>query len=232
MNLHFITSISRDYWYDVAQYCVSTWDLPGKITIYIDQKEGEVDWFDDVPHTKRLLYVPNLEVASGIDKNKTMKFWGKSCAQIDAVLRREDNERIIWLDADVEQTSPVTESLFDFSFENPLAIMKSNNEQDCWETGLVIFNQEYEKLNVIMNRYKEVWNDENILNNLWKPYDAQVLGYVALNNKRTYYNLCDNVCNNADALAHSRYGEFFKHWINKTNKKILSEKHNEISSLS
>ena len=223
MNLHFITSVSRDYWYDVAQYCVGTWNLPGKITIYIDQKEGEVDWFNDVPHNKRLLYVPDLKVTNGIDKNKTMKFWGKSCAQMDAVYRRQEDERVIWLDADVEQTADVDASLFDFKFENPLALMKSNNEKDCLETGLVIFNQDYEKLNVIMNKYNEAWNDEATLNSLWKPYDALVLGHVALNNKRKFYNLCDSECKNVDALEHTRYAKFFKHWINKTNKQKLRD---------
>jgi len=231
MRLHFITSISKDYWYSTAQYCIGTWKLPGKITIYIDQKEGDVDWFNELPFHKLLLNVPHLEIeSSDTERAKVMKFWGKSCAQLHAVLNREEDERVIWLDADIEQLDEASIDFFNFTFDNEIAMMNSEDGEDCWESGLVVFNEAAEKLKVAMNRYKDAWNDSNILSSLWKPYDAQVLGYVA--NQRGYFNLCDNPCKNIDALKNSRYSTIFKHWINKSNKKSLAEKYSEGSSLS
>jgi hypothetical protein len=221
MNLHFITSISKEYWYSTAQYCVTTWKLPGKVTIYIDQTDGDLDWLKDVPFHKELLHVPTLKVSVD-DRAKVRKFWGKSCAQLHAVRNRDIDERIIWLDSDVEQISDASETLFNQTFQDQLAVMNSSDHEDCWETGLVIFNQQNEKLNQAMKKYHNAWNDEDILSGLWRPYDAQVLGHVAL--ERGFLNLCKKPCKNIDALANTIYNTTFKHWINKDNKQILADK--------
>jgi hypothetical protein len=223
MTLHFITSISKEYWHSIAKHCISTWDLPGKVTIYIDQESGDLDWISEIPYHKELLHVPELLVTDSGDRTKVRKFWGKSCAQIDCVKEIGEEERVIWIDADVEQTAPVDEHMFNFRFVEPFAILNSGDHFDCWETGIVIFNQDYKKIRVAMSKYSEAWNDSTILSSLWKPYDAQVLGYVA--EKRGFYNLCDQSCDNVNALENSRYGKSFKHWINKTNKQNLIDLH-------
>lgn len=221
MKLHFITSISKDYWYSTAQYCINTWNLPGKVTIYIDQMDGDLDWIKDVPFHKELLHVPPLKFTVD-DRAKVRKFWGKSCAQLHAVRNRDIDERIIWLDSDVEQVGEAPESLFNNTFEDQLAVMNSQDHEDCWETGLVIFNQQNDKLNQAMKKYSNAWNDEDILSSLWRPYDAQVLGHVAL--ERGFLNLCNEPCKNIDALKNTIYNNTFKHWINKDNKQILADK--------
>lgn len=224
MNLHFITSISQTYWNNTAKYCIPTWDLPGKVTVYIDHKEGDVDWFTDIPFNKKLLHVPHLEITSEeLDKTKVSKFWGKTSAQLHAIYTNTEYDRIIWLDSDVEQIKPVTEDLFNFEFKEAFAIMNTEHVPDAWETGLVIFNCHYEKIKIAMNRYKDAWHDEELLKKLWKPYDNEVLGHVAKD--RGYFNLCDSPCVNSKAFENSRFNPYFKHWINKTNKQLLSEKH-------
>ena len=222
MNLHFITSISKEYWESTAKKCISTWNLPGKLTVFVDQPFGDLTWLDEVPGTKYLLHVPTLKVDEFTNTAKVRKFWGKSCAQIVAVRNREEDERVIWIDADVEQLNPVPSSIFDFSFNGPIAIMNSKDGNDCWESGIVIFNEAYEKLNLFIKHYDKTWNDEEELASLWKPYDAQVLGHLATH--KGYYNLCDAECKNEDALKNSRYNVYFKHWINKDNKAILAQK--------
>lgn len=230
MNLHFITSISQDYWNNTAKYCIPSWNLPGKITVYIDQKEGNVEWFNEIPFERRLLHVPPLQLNSDdIDKNKVNKFWGKACAQLHAVYNNIDYDRIIWIDADVQQIKEVNEELFSFRFKSPLALLNTNHIPDSWETGLVIFNCQEEKIKVTMNRYKDAWHDDDLLKSLWKPYDAEVLGHVA--KSRGYFNLCDSSCINAKAFEHSRFHPYFKHWINKTNKQLLSEQYNASSDI-
>ena len=62
MNLHFITSISKEYWESTAKKCINTWKLPGKLTVFIDQPFGDLTWLDEVPGPKYLLYVPPLKV--------------------------------------------------------------------------------------------------------------------------------------------------------------------------
>lgn len=231
MNLHFITSISSEYWHNTAKYCIPTWKLPGKVTIYIDQKEGNVEWFNELPFDKTLLHVSELQLQNAaIDKNKVNKFWGKSSAQLHAMYNNTDADRIVWIDADVEQINAVPEELFTFDFKEPFAIMNTAHTPDAWETGLVMFNCHNFKIKVAMNRYKEIWNDETILSTLWKPYDAEVLGYLATD--RGYFNLCDTPCVNSKAFENSRFHPYFKHWINKTNKQLLNDKHNASSSIS
>jgi hypothetical protein len=220
MNLHFITSVSKNYWYDTAQHCISTWNLPGKLTIYVDQKDGDLDWLVDITHHKELLSVPLLEVKSE-DRAKVRKFWGKSWAQITALRNRGLDERVIWLDADMEQIGEAAHEYFTFTFAEPIAMMNSEDHEDCWESGLVIFNQQNGKLNQTVRKYENAWNDEDTLMSLWRPYDAQVLGYIAL--ERGYYNLCRNKCNNIDALKNTQFNEIFKHHINKENKRLLAE---------
>jgi hypothetical protein len=231
MNLKFITSISKEYWEETAKHCIPTWNLPGEVIVYIEQREGEIGWVQEVPFKKLLLDVPKLKEDYG--RNKVYKFWGKANAQMHAVydfVDRRNNalennatnipcERIIWLDADIEQIGLATTEMFDFNFNEPLGMMNSGDSHDCWETGIVIFNQEYFKLRVVMNKYKEVWKDPDIMNSLWKPYDAQVLGYVA--NDKGYYNLCKRTCKNINAVENSIYSSTFKHWINKENKEQL-----------
>lgn len=222
MNLHFITSISKEYWYATAKRCINTWKLPGKVTIFIDQQHGDLNWISEIPFQKSLLHVPPLNVDGFTNTAKVRKFWGKSCSQIVAVRNREIDERIIWLDSDIEQLSPaVSATLFDFNFDAPVAVMKSGESDDCWESGLVIFNQEYGKLGQFMKFYERSWNDENVLSSLWRPYDAQVLGYASEN--KGFFNLCNNKCPNEFALDNTRYSGIFKHWINKNNKSILGE---------
>lgn len=221
MNLHFITSISRDYWYNTAQHCMTTWKLPGKVTVYIDQAHGDLDWLQHVPFHKELLHVPSLK--TDVDgRSKVRKFWGKSCAQLHAVKYRDIDERVIWLDSDVEQIGKAAASLFDWTFEEEFAIMNSFDHEDCWETGLVIFNQQGGKLNQAMKKYHAAWNDEDILSSLWRPYDAQVLGHIA--QERGYLNLCQRACKNIDAMTNTIYSATFKHWINKDNKQVLADK--------
>jgi len=219
MKLHFITSLSKEYWYDVAKKCISTWDLPGKVTIFIDQQFGDLDWISEVPFHKHLLYVPPLKVDEFTPTAKVRKFWGKACAQIVAVRNREEDERVIWLDSDIEQIGPALEKYFTDPFERPVALMNSQDGQDCWESGLVIFNQEYGKLNQFMKAYDLNWNNEQLLAELWKPYDAQVIGHTA--EIKGYLNLCTAPCKNESALLNTRYGTIFKHWINKENKERL-----------
>jgi hypothetical protein len=60
-----------------------------------------------------------------------------------------------------------------------------------------------------------------LFSSLWKPYDAQVLGYVAT--RKGFLNLCNSSCKNQDALKNTRYADFFTHWINKDNKNLLKE---------
>ena len=229
MNLQFITSVSRSYWESVGKYCINTWDLPGEVIIYIDQQEGDLDWIKEIPseYKKKLLHVPILDVAEYIDvKTKVRKFWGKSCAQIHAIRNRPLETRIIWLDADMEQIGSANKELFDFYFSPPVAMMKSNDQhEDCYESGLVIFNQLHEKLTLFANQYEKFWKSEEDLLGLFRPYDAMVLG--ALAEKRGFLNLVYENCENRDALPHTRYRDVFKHWINKENKAKLKELKNE-----
>ena len=225
MKLKFITSVSQGYWNGIGKHCISTWNLPGEIIIYIDQQEGDVEWFDDIPHKKKLLHVPPLNIVEDFDmKTKVRKFWGKSCAQIHAIKNREEDERIVWLDADIEQLDIVDESLFNFEFSQPVALMKSNSDTwDCFETGLVIFNQDYEKLTLWADKYGRFWNSDEDMKTLHRPYDALVLGNFAESQKAKFYNLCTATCQNVDALKNTMYDPYFKHWINKDNKAKLQE---------
>ena len=125
MNLHFITSISKEYWYSTAKHCISTWNLPGKITVFIDQQYGDLDWISEIPFHKQLLSVPHLKVDEFTNTAKVRKFWGKTCSQIVAVRNREENERVIWVDSDVEQLQEIPASLFNFSFSEPVGVMHS-----------------------------------------------------------------------------------------------------------
>ena len=228
MNLQFITSVSKEYWERTAKYCIGTWNLPGNLTIYIDQEEGEVEWFNDIKHKKLLLHVPTLKFSDGDESTRTKirKFWGKSCAQIHAIRNRQEDTRIVWLDADLEQIGNAPEALFSYNYgSKPVALMRSSNDPnipDCWETGLVIFNYENEKLTLFANQYEKYWKDKEALAELHKPYDAFVLGAMA--EKRNYVNLCLRECDNKDALANTVFADTFKHHINKENKKRLAEK--------
>jgi len=225
MNIQFITSITKGYWNQTAQYCIPTWNLPGEVVIYIDQKEGELDWISEVPYSKKLLYVPSLDVHDAIDdRTKVRKFWGKSSAQLHAVFNRSTDTRIVWIDADMEQTEKeLPEDLFTWDFEEVVALSKSNDvSEDCWESGFVVFNHNHEKINLCMRHYEKLWNDPAELLNMFRPYDAHVLG--ALAKKKSYYNLVHTPCENRDAIKNGRFGEFFTHHINKKNKEILKER--------
>ena len=224
MNLHFITSVSKDYWNNVGKYCISSWNLPGKVTVYVDQHQGDLKWISEIPHNVELLHVPELKVNNEfVDRRKVLKFWGKSCAQFTALRNRENHERVVWIDSDIEQTSKISKEMFTFSFSEPVAVMNSSDGDDCWESGIVIFNQENTKLGIFLKKYESAWRSEEILESLWKPYDAQVLGYVA--SERGYFNLCEKPCKNIQALEHTCFKNTFKHWINKENKILLKEKH-------
>jgi hypothetical protein len=227
MNIHFITSISNEYWYSTAKRCLSTWNLPGTVTVYIDQQYGDLNWINEIPFNKRLLYVPPLKVDEFTSTAKVRKFWGKACSQIVAVKNREANERIIWLDSDIEQLSSTSTELFSFPFEEHIATMNSGIGEDCWESGLVIFNNENGKLNQFIKQYEKNWNNEETLMSLWKPYDAQVLGFTAL--EKSYFNLCHSVCDNSLALENTKFSGILKHWINKNNKEKLNEVSSDLS---
>lgn len=218
MNLHFITSISQEYWNLVGKYCIPTWDLPGRVTVYVEQTEGDIKWVNQIPFNVEIITVPKLNTIHK-DRKKVLKFWGKSWTQIHAVKNRGLDERIVWIDADVEQITQISSDEFTMNLKEPFAIMNSGDNEDCWESGLVIFNQQCDKLGRSIKRYEASWVDEETLDSLWRPYDAQVLGYVA--GSTGFHNLCLQPCKNIDAFANSRYAEYFKHWINKENKELL-----------
>jgi hypothetical protein len=227
MNLHFITSISKEYWYNTAKNCISTWNLPGTVTVYIDQQHGDLNWISEIPFNKKLLYVPPLKVSKFASITKVRKFWGKACSQITAVKNREVDERVIWVDSDIEQLNNASAELFSFMFDEHIATMNNGIGDDCWESGLVIFNNKNERLNQFIKQYEKNWNDEEILTSLWKPYDAQVLGFTAL--EKSYYNLCNSTCDNVVALENTQFSGILKHWINKKNKAKLNELSSNLS---
>lgn len=220
MKLHFITSLSQEYWFDVAQYCVPTWDLPGKVTVYFEQDSGSIEWTKKVPYEMVLQTPPVLSSGLVNDRRKVVKFWGKSFAQITAIKNRQDNERIIWIDSDIEQLAEFDQKYFTFDFDQAVAVMNSSDGNDCWESGIVLFNQQNDKLGKVVKDYENLWLDPGLENQVWKPYDAQVLGKVVEDN---YLNLCNHSGSNKDALANSLYGPWFKHWINKENKELLRQ---------
>ena len=223
MNLHFITSISSAYWNNIAKQCISTWDLPGRVTVYIDQTHGDLDWIKQIPYHCELLHVPPLESTQHANNAKIRKFWGKSSAQIHAVEHGNTNERIVWMDADIEQLQTVPSELFDFEFNEPVAVLHSGQPNDEWESGLVIFNQAHGKLSQFMKHYSNNWNNDEVLATLYKPYDAPVLGYTAV--QRGFVNLChDKGGINKLALENSRYRGYLNHLIGKANKYDVSNR--------
>ena len=223
MNLHFITSISSAYWNNIAKQCISTWDLPGRVTVYIDQTHGDLDWIKQIPYHCELLHVPPLESTQHANNAKIRKFWGKSSAQIHAVEHGNTNERIVWMDADIEQLQPVPSELFDFEFNEPVAVLHSGQPNDEWESGLVIFNQAHGKLSQFMKHYSNNWNNDEVLATLYKPYDAPVLGYTAV--QRGFVNLCHDTGGiNKLALENSRYRGYLNHLIGKANKYDVSNR--------
>jgi len=240
MKLRFITSVSPGYWQSVGKRCIESWNLPGEVTVYVDQQEGDLSWVEEIAYDKKLLRVPKLknygsdntdDEETAKTKTKVRKFWGKACAQIHALKTADEDTRIIWLDADVEQLKPITEELFTWHFAQPVAMMKSNDwSQDCYETGLVIFNQQNEKLNLFVKNYEAFWKDPDQLGSLYRPYDAIVLGTVAGQKKSGFFNLCNRMGENVDALNNTQYASYFKHWINKANKRILIEGSNNEDS--
>lgn len=222
MNLHFITSISQEYWFDVAQYCIPTWNLPGRVTVYFEQDAGSIAWTKQVPY-EMILQTPPLLTSNIVnDRRKVIKFWGKSCAQIHAVKYRNDNERIIWIDSDIEQLAEIDPKYFAFDFDQAVAAMNSGDGQDCWESGIVLFNQQNEKLGKVIKDYENLWLDPELETRVWKSYDAPILGCVIEGN---FLNLCNHNGPNKDALQNSLYGPWFKHWINKENKELLKQQH-------
>jgi hypothetical protein len=232
MSLHFITSITKEYWDQTAKYCIPTWKLPGKVTVYVEQTEGDLKWINEIPFDVALITVPRLKWEAGNNRRKVVKFWGKSHTQIRAVQTRGINERVVWLDADIEQTyyDVLPPDKFNSEFKDAVALLNSGDHEDCWESGIVIFNQECDKLGKFIKRYNDVWNNEEIMESLWRPYDAQVIGHVA---EKSFYNLCESPCSNADAVKNSWFGNYFKHWINKDNKdqlRKLNDNSNNISS--
>lgn len=219
MNLHFITSVSREYWDNIAQYCVPTWRLPGRVTVYVEQTEGNIQWVNNIPFNAEILSVPALPLESKFMTKKFLKFWGKAWAQIYSVKHRQNNERVIWLDADVEQIGEATAEMFSFKLKTAVAMMNSQDGQDCWESGIVVFNQDQNKLGKFMRVYQKRWEDQDFLETLWRPYDAQILGNVA--EAFEYVNLCREPGPNALALKTTMYADVFYHWINKENKEML-----------
>jgi hypothetical protein len=228
MNLHFITSITKEYWDLTAKYCIPTWKLPGRVTVYVEQTEGDMKWTNEIPFDVELITVPRLKWEAGNRRRKVLKFWGKSHTQIRAVQTRGIDERVVWLDADVEQTfeDVVPADFFISEFKEAVGLLNSGDHEDCWESGFVIFNQQCGKLGRFIKQYHDAWNNEEVMESLWRPYDAQVIGYVA---EKGFYNLCDVPCSNADAVKNSRFNNYFVHWINKENKEQLRELNSDIS---
>ena len=225
MNLHFITSISKEYWDLTAKYCIPTWKLPGRITVFVEQTEGDMKWTNEIPFDVELITVPRLKWEAGNRRRKVLKFWGKSYTQIRAVQTRGIDERVIWLDADMEQTfdDTIPEQEFELGFKESVGLLNSDDHEDCWETGIVIFNQTCDKLGRFIKRYHDAWNNEETMESLWRPYDAQVIGHVS---EKSFYNLCKSSCTNADAIKNSQFGQYFTHWINKENKDLLRNLNN------
>jgi hypothetical protein len=216
MNLHFVTSVSESYWRRIGRNCIRTWNLPGRVTVYIDQQHGNVDWVKRVPYHCELLHVPELTTIDHSANAKIRKFWGKSVAQMHAIQHR-NNERIIWLDADIKQLQPMTQNMFDFDFAEPVALMNSGQLNDEWESGLVIFNQAHGKLDQFVKHYWNNWNNDEVLKSLYRPYDAHVIGYTAQH--RGWINLCHTQCGiNKLALEHTAYQGYLTHLIGKDNK--------------
>lgn len=219
MNLHFITSVSREYWELVGQHCIPTWDLPGKVTVYVEQTQGDIKWVKDIPFNTEILTVPDLPLDPKFTTKKFLKFWGKAWAQIYSIKHRGNNERIVWLDADIEQIGEITERMFSFKLKTPVAMMNSGDGQDCWESGIVVFNEDQTKLGKFVRTYHKRWEDQDFLETLWRPYDAQVLGNVA--ESMGYTNLCNEPCPNVLAVKNTIYAARLHHWINKENKELL-----------
>jgi hypothetical protein len=193
MNIEVITSFNEKYYNGVGKDCVSTWlkywpkDL--SLTCYVEEFS--------LPEHERIKQIDFSQLGSEYEnfqkdnryKNR-VKIFAKKAYSIIHAFKNSKSDRIIWIDADVITTSPIskdviesicpTDTLLTYmrvwhhlikgDFASPLV--------PSAESGVFAVNTQHSGFKKFSDRYEEYYN-KRLDSNIRRFYDGEVLGAVA-----------------------------------------------------
>jgi hypothetical protein len=214
------TAFSQEYYNNVFSKVSNSWDLlPGDIEFLIDDPSIKIT-------SQHNLDIIDLgDRLTGHFNNAEIKFWKKSRSIVHALEKyKEMYDFCIWLDADVQVLeSPNMDLLLPSQNEILSANRKIPKDGTALDTGFVAFNLKHQKIDQLLNLYKNFWYADKI-NRLPFRYDACVLEHLLLTTPIKWKNLWSGditkgkaYCGFEDSCLDNF---FFHHWGKKAKSKI------------
>lgn len=189
-----VTSLSRSYYEEVAQYTLPTWkNLPGDVVFIWDDKPVDIGIGRIFSFWKDVASPDDPWMKEGMGGTKADRFWKKSRAQIWAT--RKFKGLVVWIDADISITR---------SFSRQKAIDMLHPKQNMWasldggidwglpddcpiDTGVVAFDTKKQDFEKFIRDYSLIWYN-GIIHQLPQPYDHHAANHVRV--KWDMTNLC------------------------------------------
>lgn len=235
-----VTSLSREYYEHCARFTMPTWKrLPGDIVFVWDDKPVDLGFGKVHNFWKDVASPEDPWLKEGMGGAKADRFWKKSRTQVWAA--RKFKGLVIWIDADMAVTNPLTKAKAAELFhpgKNVWSSLDAGKDYpvpgDCpIDTGLVSFNTRHEDFDKFIKDYSLTWYNGDIFR-IPQPYDHHAANLVrdkweltTLCPHYTHWNSVPNEFVSRFCVENSYVKGFFKHYLGIENKEILASEHNE-----
>jgi lipopolysaccharide biosynthesis glycosyltransferase len=228
-----VTSLSREYYNYIANLTLPSWEnLPGDIVFVWDDKPVDLKMGKNVSFFKEVVSSDDPWLAEGMGGTKADRFWKKSRTQIWAA--RTFKGLVIWLDADVMVTKPLTKSKAIELLHPRTEVWGTLNcgsdhpSKDYIDTGVVAFNSRHPDFQAFIRDYSTMWYDGRIFK-VPQPYDHYAVTELSKTwNLTTYvphYSTWVHIPAdpiNRVAMEKSYLKDIFVHYLGIDNKNLLN----------
>lgn len=206
MRYEVITSCNHRLWAQYAERSIPGWNFPQSVMPQV-YWEHEPTWQDPRWDRVREAALPRETPRL---RNTCARFTWKVQAQIHAI-RNSPADYVIWLDADVVQTQPITDDQVMMLMPGSEHVATFLNRQP-WkyaETGWIAYNLHHALTRPFINALEEIYLSRRIFD-LPEWHDAFVWDHVRQQTLTPMRNILHTPRTN-DPFAHSDLGHHFAH---------------------
>lgn len=231
-----VTSLSRNYYDEVAQHTISTWNnLPGDVVIVWDDKPVDIGIGKVYQFWRDVASPEDPWIKEGMGGAKADRFWKKSRVQIWATRRFKG--LVVWLDADIMVNHAMSRSkaieLLHPGNVNMWTTLDCGSDHpqiyDHIDTGVVAFNTRHRDFATFIKEYSLMWYNGQIYQ-CRQPYDHYAV--TMLSQKWPVTSLVPNWKNwsniqydfpNRFNMENSSLAKYMTHYLGIENKEQLSK---------
>lgn len=190
MKIHCLSTMNKEYYDTIGKLMIHTWKecFPKNYILHLYLEDFSINNADQIileDWSEVDFLYQTWKNNNFSDSKHEHKFSLKALSQI-AFIKKYNNNKIFWIDADTLFIKQIPENFFDMLLEDyPLASWGEYS----FESGTVFLNTGHPEWHKIFNIYKSIYLEKNMLQNNERWFDGELLGRSVKESKVTCKNL-------------------------------------------